>query len=345
MLIKKRTGIEIPSSEITPEHLYRSRRRFMKGAASLAAGSILAACAPRGGGETTSEVTAVPDASEAVQPTNSPMASATSPAVPTETSPPRPMTDELGDPLNTFEEITNYNNYYEFTIEKDRVADLAADYPTSPWQVEVRGLVRNPGTYDIDDLRQFDQEERIYRLRCVEAWSMVIPWVGFPLSKLLQEVEPLSQAQYIKFYTVLDPERMPGQRSPWFRWPYVEGLRLDEAMHDLTLLSTGLYGQDLLMQNGAPIRLVVPWKYGFKSIKSIIMIELVEEMPVSLWMDSAPNEYGFYANVNPEVDHPRWSQANERRIGEFGRRPTLMFNGYQEQVAALYEGMDLRRFF
>jgi methionine sulfoxide reductase catalytic subunit len=213
---------------------------------------------------------------------------------------------------------------------------------TSPWQVEVGGLVGRPGVYDIDDLKQqFDPEERVYRLRCVEAWSMVIPWLGFPLHKLLQAVEPLSGAQYVRFETLYDPVQMPGQKSDWYEWPYVEGLRLDEAMHDLTLLATGLYGKDLLPQNGAPIRLVVPWKYGFKSIKSIVKIELVAEQPVSLWMAAAPEEYGFYANVNPKVSHPRWSQATERRLGESRRRKTLLFNGYEEQVAHLYEGMDL----
>jgi sulfoxide reductase catalytic subunit YedY len=222
------------------------------------------------------------------------------------------------------------------------VARLAVDFPTSPWQVEVGGLVQNPGIYDIDDLRtKFEQEERIYRLRCVEGWSMVIPWVGFPLAQLLQEVEPTSQATHVRFETLLDPDKMPGQRGPWFEWPYVEGLRLDEAMHDLTLLATGLYGETLPPQNGAPIRLVAPWKYGFKGIKAIVRIELVDYEPRSLWMAAAPNEYGFYANVNPTVPHPRWSQATERRIGEFGRRETLMFNGYEEQVAHLYAGMDL----
>jgi sulfoxide reductase catalytic subunit YedY len=337
MLIKQRTGYEIPSSEITPEDVYLSRRKFMRGAAGLAAGTLLAACAPRGIDQVASQATAAPDTPTTSPPTSAP--------VPTETSAARPLTDELGDPLNLFEEVTNFNNYYEFTIEKDKVAKLAADYPTSPWQVEIGGLVRNPSIYDIDDLRKFDHEERIYRLRCVEGWSMVIPWVGFPLSQLLKEVEPLSESAFVRFETIHDPDGMPGQRSPWFNWPYVEGLTLEEAMHDLTLFSTGLYGQDLLPQNGAPVRLVVPWKYGFKSIKSIVRIDLVGTMPTSLWMDSAPNEYGFFANVNPNVDHPRWSQATERRIGEFGRRETLMFNGYEEQVAALYTGMDLRRNF
>jgi sulfoxide reductase catalytic subunit YedY len=323
MLIKKQTGYEIPSSEITPEHIYLSRRQFMTGAAALAGVAALAACrpAPPGSVQPGAEATAedAPAAGEV---------SAT--------------TDELGDPLTDFQDITNYNNYYEFTTSKEAVALMASDFVSSPWQVAVGGMVRNPGIYDMDELRQqFDQEERIYRLRCVEAWSMVIPWIGFPLRKLLEQVEPTSDAKYVRFETVYDPEQMPGQKSPWFEWPYVEGLRLDEAMNDLAILSTGLYGKDLLPQNGAPVRLVVPWKYGFKSIKSIVKIDLVDTQPTSLWMAAAPNEYGFYANVNPEVDHPRWSQASERRIGEIGRRPTILFNGYEEQVAGLYAGEDL----
>jgi sulfoxide reductase catalytic subunit YedY len=205
--------------------------------------------------------------------------------------------------------------------------------------------VNQPKTFDLDDINKFTQEERILRLRCVEAWSMVIPWLGFPLARLLKEVEPMSKAKYVRFETLYDPEQMPGQESPWYDWPYVEGLRMDEAMHDLTILATGIYGQPLPPQNGAPVRLVVPWKYGFKSIKSVVRIDLVEEMPVSLWMAGAPNEYGFYANVNPEVDHPRWSQATERRIGEAGRRETLTFNGYAEEVAHLYAGMDLNKWY
>jgi methionine sulfoxide reductase catalytic subunit len=253
-------------------------------------------------------------------------------------------TDEYGDPWTSFEAITNYNNYYEFSTSKEAVADRAKDFPTEPWWVEVGGLVRNPRRIGIDALRsEFDQEERVYRMRCVEGWSMVIPWLGFPLAKLLEAVEPTSEAKFVRFETVYDPDNMPGQKSPFFPWPYVEGLRLDEAMNDLAILSTGLYGQELLPQNGAPVRLVVPWKYGFKSIKSIVKIDLVDYMPESLWMASAPHEYGFYANVNPEVSHPRWSQSTERRIGDPGRRETLMFNGYEEEVAYLYEGMDLKR--
>jgi sulfoxide reductase catalytic subunit YedY len=308
--------VKVSSSEITPESLYLSRREFLKNMGVIGAGSVLfAACA------------------------REPIPTATvKPVVETESS-----TDELGDPLTSYEAITNYNNYYEFSTDKEAVAVLSKEFVTSPWQVEVGGLVRNPKTFDVDDLvGKFTQQERIYRLRCVEAWSMVIPWQGFPLAELLNEVEPTSDAKYIRFETLYDPEQLPGQRSPWYNWPYIEGLRLDEAMNDLAILATGLYGRPLPPQDGAPLRLVVPWKYGFKSIKAIVKIELVAEMPVSLWMAAAPNEYGFYANVNPEVNHPRWSQSSERRIGELGRRDTLMFNGYEEEVAYLYAGMDLR---
>jgi len=302
----------IPSSEITPEHVYLSRRKFMREALVLAAGSALAACAP--------VPTSTPDGAPAQEPTL------------------------LPDTPNDFEQITNYNNFYEFTTDKDRVAILSSTFVTSPWQVSVEGMVNKPGIYDIDAIRkQFAQEERVYRMRCVEGWSMVIPWNGFALNQLLKVVEPTSDAKYVRFTTLYDPQQMPGQKSSYFAWPYVEGLRLDEAMHDLTLMATGLYGKDLLPQNGAPLRLVVPWKYGFKSIKSIVKIELTDQMPVSLWMDAAPNEYGFYANVNPDVSHPRWSQASERRIGESGRRPTLFMNGYADEVAELYTGMDLAK--
>jgi sulfoxide reductase catalytic subunit YedY len=337
---------KIKSSEITPEHLYLSRRRFIKGLGMAAAGAlILKACGPDGSAET-SGATASPGSLATPGSAATPGALVTPGSTAT---PVRPMaaggTDELGDPLTTFDAVTNYNNYYEFTVQKERVARLAENFVTLPWQVEVGGLVNRPKTYDLDALRKFEQEERIYRLRCVEAWSMVIPWIGFPLGALLKEVEPLSSAKYVRFETLYDPEQMPGQRSGSYSWPYVEGLRLDEAMHDLTLVATGLYGKELLPQNGAPVRLVVPWKYGFKSIKSIVRIDLVEEMPVSLWMAAAPNEYGFYANVNPDVDHPRWSQATERRIGESGRRETLFMNGYAEEVADLYQGMDLKKWY
>lgn len=314
--------IKIPSSEITPEHIYLSRRKFMVGMGALALSSMaLAAC----GTESKAPVAAASNDKD---------------ATPAKTT---VATDELGDTLTPFEAVTTYNNFYEFSVDKEKVAPMAKDFKTSPWMVEVSGLVNKPQKFGVEDLlKKFTQQERVYRLRCVEAWSMVIPWLGFPIAELLKEVEPISQARYVRFETLYAPEQMPGQRSPWYTWPYVEGLRLDEAMNDLAILSTGLYGKQLLPQNGAPLRLVVPWKYGFKSIKSIVKIDLVEEQPVSLWMAAAPNEYGFYANVNPEVDHPRWSQASERRIGEFGRRKTLPFNGYAEEVAGLYKDMDLR---
>ena len=318
---------KIQSSEITSEHLYLSRREFLKSMGIISGtAALLAACKGQDPTATLEPASDEDTVMEQAKPTSSTDA------------------DEFGDPLNSFEDITNYNNFYEFTTDKEGVARLAEGYSTSPWEVTVGGLVNNPKTYSMDDLRKFEIEERIYRLRCVEAWSMVIPWMGFPLHKLLKEVEPKAEAKYVRFETIYDPEGMPGIKSnPWYQWPYIEGLRVDEAMHDLTLMATGIYGEDLLPQNGAPIRLVVPWKYGFKSIKSIVQIDLVEEMPTSLWMDAAPNEYGFYANVNPSVDHPRWSQASERRIGEFGRRETLMFNGYEEEVAHLYAGLDLAK--
>ena len=307
---------KINSSEITPEHIYLSRRRFMVGIGALMANSaVLAAC-----GRPISPPTSMPEGNIDL------------PLPPTLSA----SADELGGALASFDAITNYTNFYEFTTDKEGVASLAQDFRTSPWMVEVGGLVHKPQTFDVDDLLKFDQEERIYRLRCVEAWSMVIPWLGFPLARLLEEVEPTSQARYVRFETLYDPAQMVGQKSTAFPWPYVEGLRLDEAMHDLTILATGLYGEFLLPQNGAPVRLVVPWKYGFKSIKSIVKIDLVEEMPTSLWMAAGPTEYGFWANVNPEVPHPRWPQATERRIGENKRSETLLFNGYAEEVAHLY---------
>jgi len=239
------------------------------------------------------------------------------------------------------EAVTNYNNFYEFDTSKSGVAYAAKGFITRPWEVSVEGLVNKPKVFDISDLLKFPLEERVYRLRCVEGWSMVIPWIGFPLSQLLDKVEPTSQAKYVAFQTLLDPKRMPNQRTGVLDWPYVEGLRLDEAMHPLTILATGMYGETLPPQDGAPIRLVVPWKYGFKSIKSIVKITLVNSQPPTTWNIQAPDEYGFYSNVNPNVPHPRWSQATERRIGEYGRRNTLLFNGYADQVAKLYTGMDL----
>ena len=308
--------VKIKSSEITPEHHYLSRRGFLKGMGVISASAmVLAAC--RGQSVSSTDIPATMKVSSTPE--------------------------GVGEPesLTSFEAITNYNNYYEFSTNKEAVARLAKDFSTSPWKIEVGGLVNNPKTFDLDDLEKFSQQERVYRLRCVEAWSMVIPWVGFPLTEMLREVEPTSGAKYVRFETIYDPNQMPGQKSESYQWPYIEGLRLDEAMHDLTMLATGLYGQPLLPQSGAPVRLVVPWKYGFKSIKAIVKIDLVEEMPTSLWMAAAPNEYGFYANVNPEVSHPRWSQASERRIGESSRQKTLMFNGYEEEVAQLYSNMDL----
>ncbi len=306
--------IKINPSEITPEYVYISRRKFMTTAGALLASLLFGACR------------ANPDPS--VFPSPSPG-----------------QTDELGDILTPYESVTAFTNYYEFSANKQAVARLAQDFRIEPWKVEVGGLVNKPQVFDLDDLRQFHHEERIYRLRCVETWSMVIPWQGFPLALLLKQVEPTSRARYVRFETLYDPEQMPGQKSGGYNWPYVEGLRLDEAMHDLTILATGMYGKPLPPQGGAPIRLVTPWKYGFKSIKSIVRIDLVEEQPTSLWMAAAPHEYGFYANVNPQVPHPRWSQAAELRIGETSKRKTLLFNGYAEQVAHLYQGMDLREFY
>lgn len=309
MFIKKQSDIAIPSSEITPESVYLNRRQFMKGAAALSVTTLIAA-ACRSRNDTPSGTPSTP-------------------------APPE-------DVLTPEEDVTGYTNFYEFSTDKEAVVMAAQGFRTSPWEVEVGGLVRHPGIYNVDDLQtQFDQEERIYRLRCVEGWSMVIPWLGFPLKKLLEKVEPLTTAKHVRFETLYEPELMSGQQSDWYEWPYVEGLRLDEAMNDLTLLATGLYGKALLPQNGAPLRLVVPWKYGFKSIKSVVKIELVDYQPTSLWMSASSEEYGYYANVNPQVPHPRWSQATERRIGELSRRKTMLFNGYEEQVAYLYEGMDL----
>ena len=345
----KRVGgmnVRIKSSEITPEHVYISRRTFMKGLGiSAASALLLAACGPQ---QSSAPAAPASQATSAVAASSAPASSpptASSPATVAPASGPASVKKvELagGEPQTTFESITSYNNFYEFSTDKEAVAKLSKDFRVSPWTVAVGGMVNKPTTFGIEDLlKKFAQEERIYRLRCVEAWSMVIPWLGFPLAALLKEVEPMSSAKYVRFETLLDPLQMPGQRDKMYPWPYIEGLRLDEAMHDLTILSTGLYGKSLLPQNGAPLRLVVPWKYGFKSVKSIVKIDLVDKEPKSLWMTLSPDEYGFYANVNPEVSHPRWSQASERRIGETGRRKTLPFNGYVEQVAGLYEGMDL----
>ena len=252
----------------------------------------------------------------------------------------------LPDKLTPLEDVTHYNNFYEFGTDKESPAQNAGSLKTRPWTVAVEGEVRKPKVWDIEELLKLAPlEERIYRLRCVEAWSMVIPWVGFPLSELIKRAEPTGNAKFVEFTTLNDPGQMPGVRSPVLDWPYTEGLRLDEAMHPLTLLTLGLYGEVLPNQNGAPVRVIVPWKYGFKSAKSIVRIRFVEQMPQTSWMKAGPSEYGFYSNVNPAVDHPRWTQSKERRIGEFLKRPTLPFNGYAEQVAGLYAGMDLQKFF
>ncbi|MBN1310207.1 MAG: protein-methionine-sulfoxide reductase catalytic subunit MsrP [Anaerolineae bacterium] len=314
-------SVPIQSSEITPENIYMNRRLFMKAAGTAGLSTLLAAC-----GVQPSDTSETPSVTEI-------------PATGLEAG---AATDELGDPLTSYKDVTNYNNFYEFTTSKTDVASLSKDFVSSPWTIEIGGLVNNPKTYGVDDLlTRFTQEERIYRLRCVEAWSMVIPWTGFELAALLDEVEPLASAKYVAFTSLLDPDQMPGQNSAFYPWPYTEGLRLDEAYHDLTILATGLYGKPMPAPNGAPIRLVVPWKYGFKSIKSIVKIGLTDTQPATLWNTISPREYGFYSNVNPEVNHPRWSQATERRIGETGRRETLMFNGYTEEVADLYAGMSL----
>ena len=296
---------DMPASAITDERVYESRRRFL-GRTGLALAATAAG-------------SLLPRAALGRGPQDEPT----------------PLEDVIG-----------YNNFYEFGTGKDDPAKHAHTLKTRPWTVTVDGEVHRPRTFDIDELwRGFPPEERVYRLRCVEAWSMVIPWLGFPVRDLLNAVEPTSQAKFVEFTTLLDPDQMPGQRRNVLPWPYVEGLRLDEAMHPLALLALGLYGKALPNQNGAPVRLVVPWKYGFKSVKSIVRIRLVREQPATTWNAVAPREYGFYANVNPEVDHPRWSQARERRIGELRRRETLPFNGYADQVASLYRGMDLRRLY
>jgi len=316
---------KIPSSEITPEEAFLNRRFFMKSA--ISAGSTLATAglyrtfAPRP--EVKNNGAAITTVAE--------------PALRTALA-----ADEK---LNSFTEIAGYNNYYEFSTDKSEVAAKAKDFITDPWSVQVGGLVQKPRTFDLAELLKFESVERTYRFRCVEGWSMVIPWVGFPLSKLLSMVEPTSAATHVAFETYYDIKQMPDSGSAGIDLPYVEGLRLDEAMHPLTLLATGLYGKTLPNQNGAPIRLVVPWKYGFKSIKSVVKITLMDREPPTTWSLANPGEYGFYSNVNPTVDHPRWSQARERRIGEVGSRETLMFNGYAEQVAHLYAGMDLKEDF
>ncbi|MFN8423628.1 MAG: protein-methionine-sulfoxide reductase catalytic subunit MsrP [Anaerolineae bacterium] len=329
--------------DITPEEVYLSRRRLLGVLGAAAGGAVVVACG--GVGEQAAAPASGPTPTAGPPPVRTidgalPPASADEPAPDAN----RPATDELGAPLTSFEAVTNYNNFYEFSTNKAAVAKLSTGFVAAPWTVTIGGFANKPMTLDLDDLkRRFGLEERIYRLRCVEGWSIVVPWVGFPLRKLLAAVEPQSGAAYVRFESVFRPDQMPGQGDPSFPWPYTEGLRIDEAMNDLALLVTGVYGRDLLPQNGAPVRLVVPWKYGFKSIKSIVKIDLVADKPTTLWNTTAPDEYGFFANVNPAVDHPRWSQATERRIeGGLSRRRTLAFNGYGAQVAPLYAGMDLK---
>ena len=325
MLIKKPSDIH--SSEITDQKVYLNRRLFMRGA--ILAGSVAATGLIYRKLNPSAPVVASRPKIDGVVTTPSDEAIRNA--------------FKTNEPLTSLEDITNYNNFYEFSDIKEEVASAARGFVTRPWTVDVGGLVNKPKTFDLDDLLKLaPQEERIYRLRCVEGWSMVIPWIGFPLNELLKQVEPLSAAKYVAFQTLLDPRRLPNQNTGLLDWPYVEGLRLDEATHPLTILATGLYGETLPPQDGAPIRLVVPWKYGFKSIKSVVKITLVADVPPTTWNIQAPGEYGFYSNVNPGVSHPRWSQSHERRIGEFRSRETLLFNGYAEQVAHLYAGMDLR---
>ena len=305
-------------SEITPAEVYADRRRFIAAALGLAASSVL-------------------PAARAATPTGTPLTAPRNPKFSTAETP------------NSWDDVTGYNNYYEFGTDKSDPAANAGHLRVSPWTVTVAGEAELRGTFALEDLiRPHPLEERVYRLRCVEAWSMVIPWVGLPLGDLVRRLKPTSRAKYVAFTTLRDPTQMPGQRSSVLDWPYVEALRIDEATHPLALLATGVYGRSLPNQNGAPLRLVVPWKYGFKSGKAIVRIEFMEKMPATTWNRSGPEEYGFYANVNPAVDHPRWSQKTERRIGVglfAARQPTLPFNGYGEQVASLYAGMDLRRYF
>ena len=301
----------IKPSEITPKALFQSRRRFMQ----MTAGASLAALLPTSvwaGDKLAGKKSAY----------------------------------KVEEELTPLKDITQYNNYYEFGTSKEDPAKNAGALLTRPWTVSVEGEVKKPKTFGIEELLKLaPMEERIYRFRCVEAWSMVVPWLGYPLAELLKQVEPTGKAKYVEFISLHDPEEMPGQKSSVLEWPYREGLRLDEALHPLALLTFGLYGEVLPNQNGAPVRMVIPWKYGFKSAKAIVKIRLVEKQPVTSWMQAGPGEYGFYSNVNPEVDHKRWSQAKERRIGEFFKRKTLMFNGYADEVASLYAGMDLAQNF
>jgi methionine sulfoxide reductase catalytic subunit len=319
MLIKK--PADIAPSEITPKSVYLNRRTFIVGAA-VAGTAAAAALAFRG----LSSPSVVSEANSKIDGLYKSPFSTTEPQTP-------------------YKDVTNYNNFYEFSTDKYEPAGLAKDFKTRPWTVTIDGLVKKKQQLDVDAIiKMAAPEERIYRHRCVEGWSIVVPWVGFSLSELIKRAEPLGKAKFVEFTTLLDPKQMPGQRVPVLKWPYVEGLRMDEAMQPLALLCFGMYGEVLPNQDGAPLRIVVPWKYGFKSAKSIVRISFTDSQPLNTWQQSAPNEYGFYSNVNPNVDHPRWSQSKERRLGEFTKRPTLMFNGY-DQVASLYSGMDLKKNF
>jgi methionine sulfoxide reductase catalytic subunit len=311
---------DIPSSEITPENVYVNRRKFIKAAAAGAAGLAVGPSALEGSEHGIVRRQEIPARFATLR-------------------------SEMDEELNSYTDVTTYNNFYEFGTDKRDPARNSGEFRPTPWKVTIGGECNKPGDYDLDDLLSgMTMEDRVYRMRCVEAWSMVIPWYGFQLSSLINRVEPTGNAKFIVFKTVVRPEEMPGQRGPALSWPYIEGLRMDEAMHPLTLMVTGLYGMDLPNQNGAPLRLIVPWKYGFKGVKSIVSIDFVEQMPLNTWKQQNSNEYGFYANVNPEVSHPRWSQARERRLpGAFKNHETLMFNGYTDQVQHLYAGMDLAR--
>src|SRR5256712_2288427 len=321
MLIKQASDIR--SSEITDKKVYLNRREFIRAAA------ITGAAAGLLGAEALAPVSAAAKGA----PHGRKLATIK-----------KGFALNAPDKVNAWEDITSYNNYYEFGSDKDAPQQYARDFKTQPWKVSIEGECAKKGVMDLEDVLKGETlEERVYRHRCVEAWSMVIPWVGFPLANLIKRCEPTSKAKYVEFYTLYDPKQMPGTRVPVLRWPYVEGLRMDEAMHPLTILVAGLYDEVLPNQDGAPLRLAVPWKYGFKHIKSIVKVRFVERQPLNTWQQQAPDEYGFYANVNPGVDHPRWSQNTERRIGEFLRRKTVMFNGYGDQVASLYTGLDLRR--
>jgi len=317
MMIRTRKPSDVPSSEITPEDVYVNRRRFIRNAAVGAAALAIAPRALRGINDGPAQQVPARFAN---------------------------MKSELGEELNPYRDITTYNNFYEFGTQKEDPSRNAGDFQPAPWSIRVEGLVNNPGDYNLEDfIGPSNVEDRVYRMRCVEAWSVVVPWRGFPLADVVKRADPMGDAKYVEFKTVVRPSEMPGQRTRVLDWPYVEGLRLDEAMNPLTLMTTGVYGMDLPNQNGAPLRLIMPWKYGFKGIKSIVSMNFVEEMPRNTWWVQNRREYGFFANVNPQVDHPRWTQKRERRLGELRRRETLMFNGYTDEVQSMYEGMDLTR--